>query len=129
MDLGAAGLERPHQVRGLGGDVEARPDAQAGEGLLALEPLADQAQDGHLALGPLDAADALLGEREVRHVVRDVGGGVGHAGSSVVAPAPDGAGGGSDGLGGMGCMGWAWSTVGGSAGSDGSRRTGAGTGR
>ena len=31
-------------------------------GLLALEALADQAQDGHLALGPLDAADALGGE-------------------------------------------------------------------
>ena len=58
-DLGAAGLERPHQVGGLGRDVEARADPDPGQRLLALEALADQAQDGHLALGPLDPADAL----------------------------------------------------------------------
>ena len=68
-DLRAAGLERAHQVGRLGRDVEARADAQAGERPLALEALADQAQDGHLALGPLDAADALGGEAEVGHVV------------------------------------------------------------
>ena len=68
-DLRAAGLERAHQVGRLGRDVEARPDAQAVERPLALEPLADEAQDGHLALGPLDAADALGGEAEVGDVV------------------------------------------------------------
>ena len=109
VHLGAAGREGPHQVGGLGGDVEACADAQAREGLLALEPRADQAQHGHLALGPLDAPDALLGEREVGHVMRDVGGGVGHGSSSVVAPAPGGAGAGWDGLGGLACTGWAWS--------------------
>ena len=65
----AAGLERAHQVGGLGRDVQARADAQAVERPLALEALADEAQDGHLALGPLDAADALGGEAEVGHVV------------------------------------------------------------
>ena len=68
-DLGAAGLERPHQVGRLGGDVEAGADAQPVERALALEALADQAQDGHLALGPFDPADALGGEAEVRDVV------------------------------------------------------------
>ena len=68
-DLRAAGLERAHQVRRLGRDVEARADAQAVERPVALEPLADQAQDGHLALGPLDPADALGGESEVGDVV------------------------------------------------------------
>ena len=41
---------------------------------LALEALADEAQDGHLALGPLDAPDALGGEAEVGHVVGGQGG-------------------------------------------------------
>ena len=68
-DLGAAGLERAHQVGGLGGDVQAGPDPQTVERPLALEALADQAQDGHLALGPLDPADALGGEAEVGDVV------------------------------------------------------------
>ena len=78
-DLGAAGLERAHQVGGLGRDVEARPDAQAVERPLALEPLADEAQDGHLALRPFDAPDALGGEAEVGDVVGD-----GCAGRSVI---------------------------------------------
>ncbi len=68
-DLGAAGLERPHEVGGLGRDVEAGADPQAGERPLALEALADEAQDRHLALGPLDPADALGGEAEVGDVV------------------------------------------------------------
>ena len=68
-DFGAAGLEGPHQVGGLGGDVEAGRDPDPLEGLLALEPLADQAEDGHLALGPFDAPNALGGEAEVGDVV------------------------------------------------------------
>ncbi len=68
-DLRAAGLERAHQVGGLGRDVEARADAQAIERPVALEALADQAQDGHLALGPLDPPDAFGGEAEVGDVV------------------------------------------------------------
>ena len=38
-------------------------------GPVALEALADEAQDGHLALCPLDPADALCGEAEVGHIV------------------------------------------------------------
>ena len=68
-DLGATGLERPHQVGGLGRDVEAGADAQAVERPVALEALADEAQDGHLALGPFDPSDALGGEAEVGDVV------------------------------------------------------------
>ncbi len=48
---------------------------------VALEALADEAQDGHLALRPFDAADALGGEAEVGHVVGGQGGGRGHRGS------------------------------------------------
>ncbi len=81
MHLCAPRGEGPHQVRGLGGDVEAGADPDTREGLLALEPLADQAQDGHLPLGPLDAAHALVDKREVGHIVRDMGGGVGHVSS------------------------------------------------
>ena len=65
----AAGLERPHQVGRLGGDVEAGPDAEAGERLLGGEPLADEAQHGHLALGPLDAADAFGRKGEIDDIV------------------------------------------------------------
>ena len=36
---------------------------------LRLEPLADEPEHRHLALGPVDAADALGGEAEVGHVV------------------------------------------------------------
>ena len=68
-DLRAAGLEGPHQVRGLGRHVEAGPDAQALERPLALEALADEAQDRHLPLGPLDPPDALGREAEVGDVV------------------------------------------------------------
>ena len=68
-DVGAAGLERPHEVRGLGRDVQAGADPDALERPLRLEPLADQPQDGHLALGPVDAADALGRQAEVGHVV------------------------------------------------------------
>ena len=80
-DLGAAGLERAHQVGGLGRDMEARADAQAVERPVALEALADEAQDGHLALRPFDAADALGGEAEVGHVVGRERAGGGHRGS------------------------------------------------
>ena len=79
-DLGATGLERPHEVGGLGRDVQARADAQPLERPVALEPLADEAQDGHLALGPFDAADAFGREAEVG----DVMGGQGRGRSSGV---------------------------------------------
>ena len=77
-DVRATGLERAHQVRRLGRDVQARPDPQPVERPVALEALADQAQDGHLALGPLDPADAFCGEAEVGHVVGGKRGRWGH---------------------------------------------------
>jgi hypothetical protein len=67
-DVGAAGLERAHQVGGLGGDVQARRDAVAGERLLPLEALPDRGQHRHLPIGPFDAAHALCGERQVLDV-------------------------------------------------------------
>ena len=80
-DLGAAGLQRAHQVRRLGGDVQARADAQAVERAVALEALPDEPQHGHLALGPFDAADALGGQAEIGHVVGREGTGGAHRGS------------------------------------------------
>ena len=79
--VGATGAQRAHQVRRLGRDVEAGADAQPLERAVALEALADEAQDGHLALGPVDAADAFGGEAEVRHVMRRKGGGRSHRAS------------------------------------------------
>ena len=64
-DVGAAGLEREHQVGGLGGDVEARADAHAGERLGLREAVADLGEHGHERGGPLDAGLAGIGERDV----------------------------------------------------------------
>ena len=76
--LGAAGLERAHEIGRLGRDVQTRPDADALERPVALEPFADQAQHGHLALGPFDAADTLGPQAEVGHVVGRQDGRGGH---------------------------------------------------
>ena len=54
-ELGAAGDERAGEVGGLGGDVEARGHLAAGEGLFLGEALADEREDGHVAVGPQDA--------------------------------------------------------------------------
>src|ERR1035437_5379529 len=64
-----AGLEGPDEVCRLSGDMQASGDAPAGQRLLALEPLSDQSQNGHLALGPLDAALALAGKAKIRDVM------------------------------------------------------------
>ncbi len=58
-DVGAAGLERAHQVRRLGRDVQAGGDAVPGERLLGGEALADRRQHRHLPVGPHDPAHAL----------------------------------------------------------------------
>ncbi len=68
-DVGAARLQRPHQVRRLRRDVQARGDAVAGEGLVLLEPVADRGEHRHLPVGPLDPPLALGGEGEILHVV------------------------------------------------------------
>ena len=68
-DVGAAGLQRAHQVGRLGGHVQAGGDPVALERLLGLEPLADRGQHRHLPVGPHDALHALGRERQVLHVV------------------------------------------------------------
>jgi hypothetical protein len=50
--------------------VQTRADTHTGEWLLLLETLADEAQDGHFAFGPLDALDAVGGTAHVGDVVR-----------------------------------------------------------
>ena len=67
-DLGAARLEREHQVGGLGGDVEARADAHAGQRLGLREAVADLSEHGHERGGPLDARFAGVREGDVFHV-------------------------------------------------------------
>ena len=69
--VGATGLERAGQVGGLRGHVEAGRDAEALEGLLLLEPLADLGEHGHVAIGPLDALATEVGQAEVGHVMLD----------------------------------------------------------
>ena len=68
-DVGAARLERAHQVRRLRRDVQAGRHAVARERPLALEALPDRPQHGHVPVGPLDAPDALGRQREILHVV------------------------------------------------------------
>ena len=68
-DVGAARLQRAGEVRRLGRDVEAGRDAEPGKRLLALEPLADRREHGHLPVGPLDPPHAFGGERQILHVV------------------------------------------------------------
>ena len=68
-DIRAAGLQRPHEVRGLGRHVQAGRDAVAAQGLLLLEPVADRSEHRHLPVGPLDPSLALGCEGKVFHVV------------------------------------------------------------
>src|SRR4029453_7647922 len=68
-NVGAAVLERAHQVRGLASDVEARRDAVARERLLALEALADRRQHRHLPVGPLDPAQPFGRPPHILYVV------------------------------------------------------------
>ena len=65
----AAFLQGARQVGCLGGDVQAGRHAHALERLLFLEALADLAQDGHFALGPVDAAAAAFGLVDVFDIV------------------------------------------------------------
>ena len=63
--IGAAGLQCPHEVRGLRRDVQAGRDAIARQGLLALEALADRSEHRHLPVGPLDPPLAFRSEGEI----------------------------------------------------------------
>ncbi len=73
-DVGAAGLQRPHQVRGLARHVQAGRDPVAGERLLGLEAVADRREHRHVPVGPGDSAHALGRERQVFYVMT-LGGG------------------------------------------------------
>jgi hypothetical protein len=68
-DVGAAGLERAHEIGRLAGDVQTRADAHTLERLLFGEALADGGQHGHLHVGPLDAQRSLRSETLVFDVV------------------------------------------------------------
>ena len=68
-DLGAAGLQREREVRGLSGHVKARADAQPEERLFLREALRDAGEHGHLARRPLDPPLPCPGEPDIRHVV------------------------------------------------------------
>ncbi len=74
--VGATGLERTHQVGGLGGDVEAGADAQASQWLLLLEALADEPQDRHLPLSPLDTANTFIHQTEIGDIMGRIGRGL-----------------------------------------------------
>src|SRR5918993_5305238 len=63
------GRERPGKVGRLGGDVQAGRDAYPVERALLLEPLADQAQNRHLLLGPLNPVATRIREVDVPYVV------------------------------------------------------------
>ena len=73
-DLGAGGLEGPHEVGRFGRHVKARPDPQPVERPFAFEALADEPKHWHLAFGPLDAPDTLAGEAGIGDVVARRGG-------------------------------------------------------
>src|SRR6185312_4136441 len=68
-DLRPGGPERDHQVRGLGGDVEAGRETGALERALLGEPGADLSQHRHGSLGPLGAAPTLIRQDNVLDVV------------------------------------------------------------
>ena len=68
--VGAEVGERLDEHRRLNRHVQAAHDARAGERILALVPLAERHQSGHLLLGQAHLLAAELGEREVLHLER-----------------------------------------------------------
>ena len=69
--VGAEQRQRLDQHAGLNGHVQAAHDAGAGQRLLALVPLADRHQAGHLALGQPQLLAAELGQAQVGHLERN----------------------------------------------------------
>ena len=63
--IGSACLQRAHQVRRLGGDVQAGADAPARQRLLGGEPLADAGQHRHLPIRPFDLQRPRIGQADV----------------------------------------------------------------
>jgi len=68
-DVRTARLKGARKVGRLGRDVQAARQTNALERLLAGEPLAYLAEDGHVIVRPLNPADAFLGERNVLDVM------------------------------------------------------------
>jgi hypothetical protein len=69
-DLGTAGVQGAHQVRRLGGDVQAGGDPFALQRAGGGEAPADLPEHRHGPLGPLDALASPLRESEIGDVVR-----------------------------------------------------------
>ncbi len=67
-DIGAAVAQGDHQIRGFGRDVQAGRNADALERLVLDEFLADDLQDLHRLVGPLDALLAQIGQFEILYV-------------------------------------------------------------
>ena len=65
----AAQVQGVHQVGGLGGHVQAGGDAHPLQRALLGKALADQAQDGHLPLGPFDAPPAAFGQLDISNII------------------------------------------------------------
>ena len=72
-DLGPAGLERQHEIRGLGSDVQTRANAHACKGLLFGKALADGREHGHALGRPRHASPAFRREPGVFDVARASG--------------------------------------------------------
>ena len=73
-DIGAAVAQRDHQVSGLGGHVQASRDANVFEWLILDEVLADNLQNLHRLVRPLDALLTQIRYFEVLNVTGNVGG-------------------------------------------------------
>src|SRR5207245_7223020 len=71
-NLGSPRGERAGQIGGLGRHMQAGGDPDPREWSLSAESLAYRLDDGHLAIGPLDARATLLGEAEILHVTGDL---------------------------------------------------------
>ena len=63
--VGAAVTQSDGEIGRFAGDVQTGGNAHALERLLLDETLANQLQNGHVLIGPFDAALALFGERDV----------------------------------------------------------------
>jgi len=73
-NFGSAVAQADGQVRGLGGNVQAGRDADAFQGLILDEFLADDLQDLHRLVRPLDALLPQIGQLDVLNVASDRGG-------------------------------------------------------
>ena len=68
-DICATQVERIHQVGRLGGHMQAGGDAHAFQRAFFGKTLADQAQDRHFSLGPIDPAPTTFSQLDVFYVI------------------------------------------------------------